>query len=173
MAKSMAQMADEILGGALTDTTKNPHNPNTGHQAHMPTMSPDDTLVEMSDAQRHSFLKGIPGIEVQELKEAFTLEAVEAPLEAVEAPLEAVEAPAVSVTPQEVDTLNEALRIIQKIQEATTAGMIGVNMAGGTASPKPKKQTVPGNVNVSKAPKKREKKTKAKSHSDFLSYLKA
>ena len=166
MAKSMAQMADEILGGALTDTTKNPHNPNIGHQAHMPAMSPDDTLVEMSDAQRHSFLKGIPGIEVQELKEAFTLEAVEAPLEAVEAP-------AVSVTPQEVDTLNEALRIIQKIQEATTAGMIGVNMAGGTASPKPKKQTVPGNVNVSKAPKKREKKTKAKSHSDFLSYLKA
>ena len=99
-------MADEILGGALTDTTKNPYDPNTGHQAHMPAMSPDDTLVEMSDAQRHSFLKSIPGIEVQELKEELTYE-------------------------------------------------------------------VPGNTNVSKAPKKREKKTKPKSHSDFLAYLKA
>tara|TARA_R110000851_G_scaffold70519_12_gene157281 strand:+ start:1265 stop:1759 length:495 start_codon:yes stop_codon:yes gene_type:complete len=164
MSKSMAQLADEILGGALTDPTKNPHDPNTGHQAHMPAMSPDDTLVEMSDTQRNSFLKNIPGVEVQELKEEVTYEVVEAP-----------KTPLVSVTPQEVDTLNEALRIIQKIQEATTAGMIGVNTAGGSASPKPKKQTVPGNVNVSKAPKKREKKhkQKAKSHSDFLAYLKA
>ena len=158
----MAQMADEILGGALTDPTKNPHDPSTGHQAHLPAMSPDDTLVEMSDAQRHSFLKGIPGIEVQELKEELIHEAVEAP-----------ETPSVSVTPQEVDTLNEALRIIQKIQEATTVGNIGVNFAGSEKGLDPKKATVPGNTNVSKAPKKREKKTKPKSHSDFLAYLKA
>tara|TARA_R110002110_G_scaffold198589_1_gene408937 strand:+ start:1108 stop:1605 length:498 start_codon:yes stop_codon:yes gene_type:complete len=165
MSKSMAQMADEILGGALTDPTKNPHDPNTGHQAHMPAMSPDDTLVEMSDAQRHSFLKGIPGIEVQELKEEVIREAV------VEAP----ETPPVSVTPEEVDTLNEALRIIQKIQEATTVGNIGVNFAGSEKGLDPKKAVVPGNTNVSKAPKKREKKTKTKpkSHSDFLAYLKA
>ena len=158
----MAQMADEILGGALTDPAKNPHDPNTGHQAHMPAMNPEDTLVEMSDAQRHSFLKGIPGIEVQELKEEVIHEAVEAP-----------KTPLVSVTPQEVDTLNEALRIIQKIQEATTVGNIGVNFAGSEKGLDPKKAAVPGNTNVSKAPKKREKKTKTKSHSDFLAYLKA
>ena len=163
----MAQMADEILGGALTDPTKNPHDPNTGHQAHMPAMSPDDTLVEMSDAQRNSFLKNIPGVEVQELKEEVIHEAVEAPKTSDSSP--------VSVTPQEVDTLNEALRIIQKIQEATTVGNIGVNFAGSEKGLDPKKAEVPGNTNVSKAPKKREKKTKTKpkSHSDFLAYLKA
>ena len=165
----MAQLADEILGGALTDPTKNPHDPNTGHQAHMPAMNPEDTLVEMSDAQRHSFLKGIPGVEVQELKEEVIREAV------AEAVTEAPETPPVSVTPEEVDTLNEALRIIQKIQEATTVGNIGVNFAGSEKGLDPKKATVPGNTNVSKAPKKREKKTKTKpkSHSDFLAYLKA
>ena len=161
----MAQMADEILGGALTDPTKNPHDPSTGHQAHMPAMSPDDTLVEMSDAQRHSFLKGIPGIEVQELKEEVIHEAVEAP--------KTSDTPSVSVTRQEVDTLNEALRIIQKIQEATTVGSIGVNFAGSEKGLNPKKVKLPGNTNVSKAPKKREKKQKPKSHSDFLAYLKA
>jgi len=155
----MAQMADEILGGALTDPTKNPHDPNTGHQAHMPAMSPDEKLVEMSDAQRNSFLKNIPGVEVQELTE--------------ERIVESKEVPPVSVTPQEVDTLNEALRIIEKIQEATTAGNLGVNFAGGKQGLDPKKATVPGNTNITKAPKKREKKTKPKSHSDFLAYLKA
>ena len=154
-------MADEILGGALTDPTKNPHDPNTGHQAHMPAMNPDDTLMEMSDGQRHAFLKNIPGVEVEEMKE--------------EQIVESTQAPSVSVTSQEVDTLNEALRIIQKIQEATTVGNLGVNFAGGKQGGlDPKKATIPGNTNITKtAPQKREKKNKTKSHSDFLAYLKA
>jgi len=162
----MAQMADEILGGALTDPTKNPHDPSTGHQAHMPAMSPDDTLAEMSDAQRNSFLKAIPGVKVQELKEAFIPEAVEI----TKAPTTTLE-----LTAQDLETLSEAKRIIEKIQEATTAGSIGVNFAGSAKGLDPKQAKLPGNTNVSKAPKKREKKhkQKAKSHSDFLSYLKA
>lgn len=167
MSKSMAQLADEILGGALTDTTKNPYDPTTGHQAHMPAMSPDDTLVEMTDAQRHSFLKGIPGIEVQELKEEVIHEVAKAP-EAVKAPTTSLE-----LTVQDLETLSEAKRIIEKIQEATTVGSIGVNFAGSAKGLDPQKAKLPGNTNVSKAPKKREKKKKAKAHSDFLAYLKA
>jgi|TARA_R100000458_G_scaffold31224_1_gene28635 hypothetical protein len=158
MSKSYAQMADEILGGALSDSTKNPYDPTTGHQSHLPAMNPDEKLVEMSDAQRHSFLKNVAGVEVQELKEHREVEP----------------SPAV-VTPEEVDTLNEALRIIQKIQEATTVGNIGVNMAGGQKGEDPKKITVPGDTDVckSKAPMKREKKIKKRPASDFLAYLKA
>jgi len=160
MSKSYAQMADEILGGALTDSTKNPYDPNTGHQAHMPAMNPEDKLMEMSDKQRHAFLKNIPGVEVQELKE--------------ETIVESQKATEVSVSPQEVDTLNEALRIIQKIQEATTVGNLGVNFAGGQQGLDPKKATVPGNTNITKkAPKKREKIKNKKASSDFLAYLKA
>jgi len=159
-------MADEILGGALTDTTKNPYDPNTGHQSHLPAMSPDEKLMEMSDTQRQSFLKNIPGIQVQELKEERRAQVEECPEPAT---------PSVSVSSEEVDTLNEALRIIQKIQEATTVGNLGVNFAGGKQGGlDPKKATIPGNTNITKtAPQKREKKNKTKSHSDFLAYLKA
>jgi hypothetical protein len=45
MSKSYAQMADEILNGALTDSTKNPYDPTQGHQASMPAMNPNDKLV--------------------------------------------------------------------------------------------------------------------------------
>jgi hypothetical protein len=53
MSKSYAQMADEILNGALTDSTKNPYDPTQGHQASMPAMNPNDTLLEMTDSQRN------------------------------------------------------------------------------------------------------------------------
>lgn len=154
----MAQMADEILGGALTDPSKNPHDPAVGHQAHMPMMDRNDTLLEMNDTQRAQ-LMGVAGVPVQ--KEL--IEEVEKP-----EPTASLE-----ITPQDLETLSEAKRIIEKIQEATTVGTIGVNMAGGTSSPKPKKQTVPGNVNVTKPPKKRVKAKTKKPSSDFLAYLKA
>jgi hypothetical protein len=36
MSKSYAEMADEILNGALSNPVKNPYDPAVGHQAHMP-----------------------------------------------------------------------------------------------------------------------------------------
>ena len=166
MSKSMAQMADEILGGALTDPSKNPHDPAVGHQAHMPMMDHNDTLLEMNDTQRAQ-LMGVAGVPVKEevIEETKREEPTPSGWGAPTTSLE--------ITPQDLETLSEAKRIIEKIQEATTVGTIGVNMAGGTPSPKPKKQTVPGNVNVTKPPKKRVKAKTKKPSSDFLAYLKA
>ena len=170
----MAQMADEILGGALTDPSKNPHDPSVGHQAHMPTMDPNDVLLEMNDSQRAQLMGLVehttPEAVIEEavIEETVIEEKKEQTPSGWGAPTTSLE-----ITAQDLETLSEAKRIIEKIQEATTVGTIGVNMAGGTASPKPKKQTVPGNVNVSKPPKKRVKTQTKKSSSDFLAYLKA
>ena len=165
----MAQMADEILGGALTDPSKNPHDPVVGHQAHMPMMDPHDTLLEMNDAQRAELMGLVePSIPVTVIEETLVEEKVQPTPSGWGAPTTSLE-----ITAQDLETLSEAKRIIEKIQEATTVGTIGVNMAGGTASPKPKKQTVPGDVNVSKAPKKRVKTKTKNPSSDFLAYLKA
>jgi hypothetical protein len=75
------------------------------------------------------------------------------------------------LTEAELQTLSEAKRIIEKIQEATTVGTIGVNMAGPSGDAKAVK--LPGDTKPQ--PKKRaKKKAKPKNESyDFLSYLKA
>ena len=150
MSKSYAQMADEILNGALTDSTKNPYDPAVGHQSHMPAMDPNDKLVEMNDSQRHAMIAEATGNPV---------------------PQPAPQPTPPTVTREEVDTLQEALRIIEKIQEATTVGTIGVNMAGPSGDAKAVK--LPGDTKPQ--PKKRaKKKAKPKNESyDFLSYLKA
>jgi hypothetical protein len=143
MSKSYAQMADEILNGA----SKNPYDPTQGHQASMPAMNPNDTLLEMTDSQRNQLMgladetpKNEPLTETQTSSPAPT----------------------------------EAKRIIEKIQEMTSVGSIGVNMAGG-AKGDAKKVKLPGQDYKKPAPKKRTKK-KVKPEaptSDFLSYLKA
>jgi len=151
MSKSYAQMADEILNGALTDSTKNPYDPAQGHQASLPAMNPNDTLVEMNDQQRNALL-GHVGVETK-----------------AEPIVEEVK-PSPVVTAEEVNTLNEALRIIQKIQEATTVGSIGVNMAGPSGDAKAVK--LPGDTKPK--PKKRVMKAKPKkkiSTSNFLDKL--
>ena len=163
MSKSYAQMADEILKGALTDPAKNPLDPAVGHQASLPTMDADDTLLEMSDVQRCTLMghAGIPA------KEEVIEEQVDETPSGWGAPTTSLE-----LTPQDLETLSEAKRIIEKIQEMTSVGNIGVNMAGG-AKGDPKTIKLPGDTKV--APKKRTKKkvnTKVTS-SDFLAYLKA
>ena len=158
MSKSYAEMADEILGGALTDPSKNPHDPAVGHQAHMPAMDPNDTLMEMSDSQR-DILMGHAGVPTK--KEEVIEEHVDVPSPTL-----------LELTPQDLETLSEAKRIIEKIQEMTSVGSIGVNMAGGTTKD-PKAIKLPGNTKPS--PKKRTK-TKVKTETssrDFLSYLRA
>lgn len=162
MSKSYAQMADEILSGALTDPSKNPMDPSVGHQAHMPAMNPSDTLLEMNDSQRAQ-LMNMAGVPAQEK----VIEETVTPVEPEVAPTTSLE-----LTPQELETLSEAKRIIEKIQEMTSVGCIGVNMAGGVKGD-PKQIKLPGDTKT--APKKRTKKkvkTKA-TQSDFLSYLKA
>jgi hypothetical protein len=158
--KSMAQMADEILGGALTDTTKNPYDPIQGHQSSMPAMDPKDRLLEMNDNQRAE-LMGVAGISVQEEVIVETKEETPAPPTSLE------------LTAQELETLSEAKRIIEKIQEMTSVGNIGVNMAGG-AKGDAKKVKLPGPDYEKPAPKKRtKKKVKTEATDSFLSYLKA
>ena len=150
MSKSYAEMADEILNGALSNPEKNPYDPAVGHQAHMPAMDPNDKLLEMNDSQRLALIA----------------EATGSP-----APQPAPQPTPPVVTREEVDTLQEALRIIEKIQEATTVGTIGVNMAGPSGDAKAVK--LPGDTKPQ--PKKRaKKKAKPKNESyDFLNYLKA
>lgn len=158
MSKSYAQMADEILEGALTDTNKNPYDSATGHQADMPAMDPTDTLIEMTDAQR-AVLMGHAGLPVsEEIIEEAT---------AVEEPKRTT----MELTPQDLETLSEAKRIIEKIQEMTSVGNIGVSFVGGKGDAKSVK--IPGDTNVK--PKKRTKK-KVKTNviaQDFLNYIKA
>ena len=166
MEKSMAQMADEILGGALTDPSKNPMDPTQGHQASMPAMNPNDTLLEMNDAQRAE-LMGVAGINPQKEVIVETKEETSTP-SGWGAPSTSLE-----LTAQELETLSEAKRIIEKIQEMTSVGSIGVNMAGG-AKGDAKKVKLPGPEYKKASPKKRTKKVKTEAtHSDFLNYLKA
>ena len=165
MSKSMAQMADEILGGALTDPTKNPHDPSVGHQSHLPAMDPSDTLMEMNDAQRAQLI----GLATPPTEETIIEEKVQPTPSGWGSPSTSLE-----LSPQDLETLSEAVskRIIEKIEEMTSVGNIGVNMAGGTTKD-PKTIKLPGNDRPT--PKKRTKKkvkTEAAS-SDFLSYLKA
>jgi len=161
MSKSYAQMADEILNGALTDSTKNPYDPTQGHQASMPAMNPNDTLLEMTDSQRNQLM----GLADETPKnEPLTETQTSSP-----APTQTLQ-----LTEAELKTLSEAKRIIEKIQEMTSVGSIGVNMAGG-AKGDAKKVKLPGQDYKEPAPKKRTKK-KVKpgaTTSDFLSYLKA
>ena len=162
----MAQMADEILGGALTDTTKNPYDPTQGHQASLPAMDPNDRLVEMNDSQRAQ-LMGVAGIAPQEEVIVETKEETSTP-SGWGAPSTSLE-----ITPQELATLSEAKRIIEKIQELTSVGNIGVNMAGG-AKGDAKKVKLPGPEHKKPTPKKRtKKKVKTEAKDSFLSYLKA
>ena len=161
MAKSYAEMADEILNGALSDPVKNPYDPTTGHQASMPAMDANDTLLEMNDTQRMSFISGSEGIEAAEPEEEVIVESTEQPT-------------GFQISQEELQVLEESKKIITKIQEATTVGSIGVSYASTGQGGNPKGVKLPGDVNVASAPKKRvKKKTKLKKDSDFLSYIRA
>jgi len=172
MSKSYAQMADEILAGALTDPSKNPHNPVVGHQSHLPAMDPNDTLVEMNDAQRAQLMGlAAPAPKEVVIEEAVIEEKAEPTPSGWGSPSTSLE-----LSPQDLETLSEEVsnRIIEKIQEMTSVGSIGVNMAGG-AKGDAKKVKLPGPEHKKSTPKKRTKKTVTKeaTRSDFLSYLKA
>ncbi len=160
MSKSYSQMADEILSGALTDPTKNPYDPVQGHQASIPSMNPNDTLLEMTDFQRNQLM----GITDETPKnETLTETQTSSP-----APTQTLQ-----LTETELRILSEAKRIIEKIQEMTSVGSIGVNMAGG-AKGDAKKVKLPGQDYKEPAPKKRtKKKVKTEATDSFLSYLKA
>ncbi len=160
MSKSYSQMADEILSGALTDPTKNPYDPVQGHQASIPSMNPNDTLLEMTDFQRNQLM----GITDETPKnETLTETQTSSP-----APTQTLQ-----LTETELRILSEAKRIIEKIQEMTSVGSIGVNMAGG-AKGDAKKVKLPGQDYKEPAPKKRTKrKVKTEATDSFLSYLKA
>ncbi len=153
-------MADEILSGALTDPTKNPYDPVQGHQASIPSMNPNDTLLEMTDFQRNQLM----GITDETPKnETLTETQTSSP-----APTQTLQ-----LTETELRILSEAKRIIEKIQEMTSVGSIGVNMAGG-AKGDAKKVKLPGQDYKEPAPKKRTKrKVKTEATDSFLSYLKA
>ena len=160
MSKSYSQMADEILSGALTDPTKNPYDPVQGHQASIPSMNPNDTLLEMTDLERNQLM----GITDETPKnETLTETQTSSP-----APTQTLQ-----LTETELRILSEAKRIIEKIQEMTSVGSIGVNMAGG-AKGDAKKVKLPGQDYKEPAPKKRTKrKVKTEATDSFLSYLKA
>jgi len=166
MNKSYMELADQILGGALTDPTKNPYDPSQGHQAHMPAMDPNDKLVEMSDTQRMALIKESVGVKVEEIQDEPITESTSDTSPSTQS---------ISISEEDLRILSEAKKIIERIQEATTVGCIGVNMAGGKPGMDPKKVTIPGNTNVSKQPKKRTKKEPVKAkkdHSnDFIAYL--
>jgi len=112
----------------------------------------------MNDTQR-AMLMGHAGVQVEEIKEERIVESVEEP--PVQQPL---------ITEQDLEILAEAKRIIAQIQEMTSVGNIGVNMAGPSGNPRDVK--LPGPDYKKPQPKKRAK-VKAKKENDFLSRLKA
>ena len=155
--KSYAELADEIMNGAFSNPAKNPYDPATGHQASMPSMDPNDSLIEMSDTQRSLFM---------EHARAETKEEVP-----VNKPTSSAPTTTLELTQQDLQILSKAKSIIEKIQEATTVGNIGINLAGGQKTQNPTKVTVPGDVNVAAAPKKRVKKKAKQKANDFLHYI--
>lgn len=136
MSASVTAMADEILGGALSNPAKNPYDPN----ADKPLMNPNDRLVEMSDSQREAIMEGV---------------GIVAP-----SPPPQGKPKKLVITEADLEILGKAKEIIEKIQEATTVGNLGVNLAGPQKSPK----------KVKVRAGKRAKKEKAVTN-DFLSYL--
>jgi hypothetical protein len=123
-------------------------------------MNPNDTLLEMTDFQRNQLM----GITDETPKnETLTETQTSSP-----APTQTLQ-----LTETELRILSEAKRIIEKIQEMTSVGSIGVNMAGG-AKGDAKKVKLPGQDYKEPAPKKRTKrKVKTEATDSFLSYLKA
>lgn len=156
-------MADEILNGALTDPTKNPYDPSVGHQAELPAMDPNDTLLDLTEAQRSAFI-GHSLVESKQTNNELITENVPV-VTAPEKPFQ--------ITSQELKVLAEAKKIIEKIQEMTSVGNIGVNLAGG-ASGDPKAIKLPGNTTtrpVKRLKKKVKTEKKEEVFTDFLTFL--
>lgn len=154
MSKSYAELADEILKGALTDPSKNPYDPKQGHQAHMPSMNANDKLVEMNDAQRTALIKGAAGVSIEEIENEPIVESTSHTVPDTQS---------LAISEEDLRILNEAKRVIERIQEATTAGCIGVNLAGNAPAQDPKKPA--------KRAKKKTDRPKNKNKNDFLTYL--
>jgi hypothetical protein len=165
MDKSIAAKADEILGGALSNPRKNPYDTKTGVM-----MDPKDTLLDLPNDTREQMISEMARID----------ETGEEPL------VEAQKSSQIVISEQEFQILQEAKKIIKKIEksrkfnyenegdagkrdkqeatapepktktEATTAGMIGVNMAGPGLKPRKKKKS---------------SSRKSTATTDFISYL--
>ena len=167
MSKSYAQLADEVLNGALTNPSKNPYHPTQGHQAGMPSMDPNDRLVEMNDAQRARFIQASTSVLTESVEEDYNDEHVTENQGSVDAAPQGI-----SISQEDLEILSEAKAIIERIQEATCVGNIGVNLAGGTPQMNPKQVKTPGNKKPTKrATKKLARPKRTAKGSDFLAYL--
>ena len=140
MSRSVGEMADDILGGALSNPSKNPYDPN----ADKPLMDPGDKLVDISDSEREALIEGV--VPEEERSSGFT------------------------ITEEELEVLDKAKNIIEKIQEATTVGNLGVNFANSKRGKNPASVKIPGDVNVGKA-KKRVRKSEPKNNNDFIAWM--
>jgi len=127
MAKSIMQMADEILGGCLTDPSKPAAliSPPSGlHKKSLfesaSPMRGNEKLVDIDDEIRNSFLNLV-------LPENKNKRSIAKP----------VEAPAI-LSEADRKVLSEAKVIIERLLETTTVGCIGVNFAGAAPSTKQK-----------------------------------
>jgi hypothetical protein len=147
MAKSIAEMANEILGGALDDPSINPFDAQ-GKQHTNPAVPSDYTLHELNDSARNSILESVTGKEYVCKKEYPKVE----PIVEVE---RAKREKGIYISESDLKVLRQAKAIIQKIEEATTVGCIGT---GSSTSTMKKRK---GKTKKSKAPT-----------NNFVSYLK-
>ncbi len=119
MGKSISQMADEILKGALTSPEKNPYDAKGNIHEH-PAVPADEKLLDVPDS----------------LREALIHNALGKPPKPQQAPTpnprmdeKKKETKGIFISEADVEVLKRAKEIISRIEEATTVGNIGTAQA--------------------------------------------
>ena len=119
MAKSIAQMADEILKGALTSPEKNPYDAKGNIHEH-PAVPANEKLLDVSDSLRESLIENALGRKAK---------AQEAPTPNPKLDEKKQETKGIFISESEIEVLKRAKEIISRIEEATTVGSIGTAQA--------------------------------------------
>jgi|15BtaG_2_1085339.scaffolds.fasta_scaffold01835_4 hypothetical protein len=117
--KSIAAMADDILKGALTDSSKNPFDAKGNKHAH-PAVPSDSKLLEITDDLRESFIGNVLGKPAKPQS---------APTPNPRIDEKKKETKGIFISESDLGVLRRAKEIISRLEEATTTGNIGTAQA--------------------------------------------
>tara|TARA_R110000824_G_scaffold50203_5_gene140396 strand:+ start:12917 stop:13366 length:450 start_codon:yes stop_codon:yes gene_type:complete len=123
MAKSVTEMANEILRGALTTPSKNPYDAKGNVHEH-PAVPSDQVLLEVSDSLRESLMAHSLG-KVQSEKTSVK----EKTLPHARIDERKKETKGIFISESDLGVLRKAKDIISRIEEATTTGNLGTAQA--------------------------------------------
>ena len=124
MAKSVTEMANEILRGALTTPSKNPYDAKGNVHEH-PAVPSDQVLLEVSDSLRESLMSHSLGTPVK----TSSAPAKEKTLPHARIDERKKETKGIFISESDLGVLRKAKDIISRIEEATTTGNLGTAQA--------------------------------------------